>query len=250
MNVTASEDQFIPCLTNASTSSDQSGNFLSTSVTVIDADQHMEDLQTLTLASDADQQMEDLQTSAHGTQLCNRIIYPFKKTLSGAAITAITCTSLGLVPATFVFHGAVLTTGVAGAGVGLILGSMTALAKRSSHYVNVGAVKGYAIGTLLGIAIGVPPALITTAAVAAGSFSVVTPLLSTLQLPGAVYQAGAMSNAEINNREQEMKTILQNGLGELNKIKDMLSNNVTGLTDAARAELIKPPSDSSYQYRY
>lgn len=234
MNVTASEDQFIPCLTNASTSSDQSGNFLSMNVT----------------ASDADQQMEDLQTSAHGTQLCNRIIYPFKKTLLIAAMTAIACTSLGLVPATVVFHGTLYATGVAGTGVGLILGSMTALAKRSSHYVNVGAVKGHAIGTLLGIAIGAPPALITTAAVAAGSFSVVTPLLSTLQLPGAVYRAGAMSNTEINNRDQEMKTMLQNGLRELNEIKDLFSNKVTGLTDSARAELIKPPSDSSYQYRY
>ena len=85
MNVTASENQFIPRLTNASTSSDQSGNFLSMNVT----------------ASDADQQMEDPQTSAHGTQLCNRIIYPFKKTLSTAAVTAITCTFLGLVPAIF-----------------------------------------------------------------------------------------------------------------------------------------------------
>ncbi len=248
MNVTASEDQFIPCLTNASTSSDQSGNFLSMNVTASDADQQMEDLQTS--ADDADQQIEDPQTSAHGTQLCNRIIYPFKKTLSTAAVTAITCTFLGLVPAIFVFHGTVFATGVAGTGVGLILGSMTALAKRSSHYVNVGAVKGHAIGTLLGTAIGAPPALITTAAVTAGSFSVVTPLLSTLQLPGAIYRAATMSNAEINNREQEMKTMLQNELREFNKMKDMLSNNVTGLTDSARAELIKPPSDSSYEYRY
>ncbi len=248
MNVTASEDQFIPCLTNASTSSDQSGNFLSMNVTASDADQQMEDLQTS--ADDADQQMEDLQTSAHGTQLCNRIIYPFKKTLLIAAMTAIACTSLGLVPATVVFHGTLYATGVAGTGVGLILGSMTALAKRSSHYVNVGVLKGRAIGTLLGIAIGAPPALITTAAVAAGSFSVVTPLLSTLQLPGAIYRAATMSNAEINNRDQEMKTMLQNGLRELNEIKDLFSNKVTGLTDSARAELIKPPSDSSYQYRY
>lgn len=234
MNVTASEEQFIPRLTNASTSSDQSGNFLSMNVT----------------ASDADQQMEDLQTSARGTQLCNRIIYPFKEILSNVASNALVCTSLGFVPATFIFHGTVLATAFAGVGVGLILGSMTALAKRSSHYVNVGVRKGHATGTLIGVAIGAPPALITTAAVAAGSLSVVTPLLSTLQIPVAIYHAAAMSNAEINNREQETKAMFQHHLSEFNKIKDQLSDRVTTLTDASRDELIKSPSDSTYQYRY
>ena len=222
MNVTAPKDQFSPCLTQVATSSDQSGNFLSTNVTIIDADQHM----------------QDLQTSASGTQLCNRIIYPFKRTLSNAANNAITCASLGLVPAAFVFHSTALATRVAGAGVGLILGSMTALAKRSSNYVNMGVDKGEAIGTLLGVAIGTPSALITTAAVAVGSFSVVTPLLCTLQLPSVIYQAAAMSNEEINNREQVTKTAIQHQLSELNKIKDMLSNSVRELTASARADLI------------
>ena len=234
MNVTAPKDQFSPCLTQAATSSDQSGNFLSTNVTVIDADQHM----------------EDLQTSARGTQLCNRIIYPFKRTLSNAANNAILGATLGLVPATFILHGTVLASAVAGASVGLMLGGMAALAKRSSDYVNVGVDKGHAAGTLLGVAIAAPPALITTAAVAVGSFSVITPLLSTLQIPGAIYWAATLSNAEINNHEQEMKTSFQSLLSEFNKTTDMISKNVTGLTDSARADLTKPFSHSAYRYRY
>ena len=222
MNVTAPKDQFSPCLTQAATSSDQNGNFLSTNVTVIDADQHM----------------QDLQTSASGTQLCNRIIYPFKITLSNAAENAIACTAVSLVPATLVFHGTALATSAAGVGIGSILGSMAALVKRSSDYVNVGAKKGHAIGILLGVAIGTPPALITTAALAAGSFAVVTPLLSTLQLPGAIYQAATRDNAEINNHEQEMKTAFQRHLREFNIITGVLSNSVTRLTDLARTLLI------------
>ena len=234
MNVTAPKDQFSPCLTPAATSSDQSGNFLSTNVTATDAEEHM----------------EDLQTSAHGTQLCNRIIYPFKAILSTAAFAATTCTALGLIPSSFVFCGAVLTTGVAGAGVGLMLGSMTALAKRSREYVVPGIIKGEALGTLLGVAIGVPSALITTATVAAGSFIVATPLFCTLLLPGAIYQAGVMSNAEIYERELVVKNVLQSQLSNLIEAKDLLSNAARGLTASARTNFINPHSRVAYQYRY
>ena len=222
MNVTAPKDQFSPCLTQVATSSDKSGSFLSTNVTIIDVDQHM----------------QDLQTSASGTQLCNRIIYPVKITLLNAAENAVVCTALSLVPATLVFHGTALATSVAGVSVGLILGSMAALVKRSSDYINVGVNKGHAIGILLGAAIGTPPALVTTAALAAGSFSVVTPLLSTFQLPRAIYQAATRDNAEINNHEQEMKTAFQRQLRGFNIITGVLSNSVTRLTDLARILLI------------